>query len=71
MQFVNPIPIAWGWPPVPGQLLGGVAGLEPGMRAWLPVHLPPGRYGVFCFVPDTQDGKPHYAHGMIRELVLR
>ena len=27
----------------------------------------PGEYAMVCFVPDAGDGRPHTAHGMVRE----
>ena len=57
--------------PVPGTLSGGASGIESGMRMSVSLQLRPGRYALFCFVPDEGDGKPHYAHGMVRVLVVR
>ncbi len=56
---------------VPGTLAGGASGIEPGMRALVPLQLRRGRYALFCFVPDEHDGKPHYTHGMVRLLLVR
>jgi hypothetical protein len=36
----------------------------------LPLTLVPGRYLIFCEVPASGDGKPHYRHGMFRDLVV-
>jgi len=27
----------------------------------------PGNYALVCFIPDSKDGKPHYAHGMTKQ----
>ena len=54
-----------------GTLTGGASGIEPGMRVSVPLQLRRGRYALFCFVPDERDGKPHYAHGMVRLLLVR
>jgi hypothetical protein len=27
-----------------------------------------GEYVLLCFVPDSGDGRPHVAHGMVRRL---
>jgi hypothetical protein len=35
------------------------------------LDLVPGDYVLVCYVPDAHDGKPHLAHGMIRELVVQ
>jgi hypothetical protein len=35
------------------------------------VDLPAGEYGIICFDPDAKDGKPHLAHGMIKQLSVK
>jgi hypothetical protein len=58
---------AWGMKPVgppPGTIHGGVSGIPPGERVFVEVDLPPGEYGLLCFLPDVKDGKPHFLHGM-------
>jgi len=57
--------------PPPGQPIGGVAPLGRGQSNDLVVDLAPGEYGLFCFVPDAKDGKPHVAHGMLRQITVR
>lgn len=59
-----------GAPPV-GELAGGAVGIDRGNRVWFPLNLTPGRYAMFCFVPDAKDGKPHILHGMWREFSVR
>jgi hypothetical protein len=59
-----------GGPPV-GQLVGGAVGIDRGNRVWFPIDLRPGRYAMFCFVPDSKDEKPHLLHGMIQEFTVR
>jgi hypothetical protein len=53
--------------PPPAIPLGGVVGLARGRENVFPVRLEKGRYALFCFIPDAGDGKPHVAHGMMRE----
>jgi hypothetical protein len=53
------------------EFVGGVSGVGPGRRAWTRIMLKPGRYALFCFVPDEKDGKAHFRHGMLREFVVR
>lgn len=53
--------------PPPGEPLGGVSPMVQGDTAYFPVDLTPGDYGLFCFLPDKSDGKPHAEHGMIKE----
>ena len=57
--------------PPPARPLGGVAPLGRGRSNDLPLDLAPGEYGLFCFVPDAKDGKPHVMHGMVRQITVR
>ena len=57
--------------PPPGKAIGGVAGMEAGMTEYFTADFTPGRYGLICFLPDTKDGKPHLAHGMVREITVK
>jgi hypothetical protein len=52
--------------PPPGNLLGGVVDLDPGAHAFFDLDVEPGNYALICFLPDTKDGKPHFAHGMMK-----
>lgn len=52
--------------PAPGALFGGMAGIMPGGHAFAVVDLPAGDYALMCFFPDGKDGKPHFAHGMMK-----
>jgi hypothetical protein len=36
----------------------------------LVLDLVPGRYMLICLVDDIHDHKPHYAHGMVREVLI-
>lgn len=54
--------------PPPAEPLGGVVALDQGGRGTFEVNLTPGDYGLICFVPDKKDGKPHLAHGMMKNL---
>jgi hypothetical protein len=53
--------------PPPGEPLGGIAAIHPGGVGFITVDLAPGDYGLLCFVPDAKDGKPHVAHGMVKQ----
>jgi hypothetical protein len=53
--------------PPPGMPIGGLGSMENGGRGVFTVDLAPGDYGFICFVPDVKDGKPHLAHGMIKQ----
>jgi len=57
--------------PPPGALEGGVAAMAPGDTAYFPADLTPGNYAFVCFVPDSKDGKPHVAHGMMQDFVVK
>jgi len=52
-------------------VVGGTSGIDVGRRVWFTVTLDPGRYAIFCFVPDGKDGKMHLLHGMVREVMIR
>ncbi|HEV8176075.1 MAG TPA: hypothetical protein VGP44_00155 [Gemmatimonadales bacterium] len=54
--------------PPPAEPLGGIVALDKGGRGTFEVDLKPGDYGLICFVPDAKDGKPHLAHGMMKNL---
>jgi hypothetical protein len=56
--------------PPPGEPIGGVAALHTGAHAFVPVELTPGEYGLICFIPDAKDGKPHAAHGMLKDIKI-
>lgn len=56
--------------PAPGKLFGGVSGIMPGTHAFVEVDLPPGDYGLICFVPDAKGGKPHFMQGMSKRLKI-
>jgi hypothetical protein len=57
--------------PPPGNAIGGIAGAVPGSPNYFKADLTPGKYALLCFLPDSKDGKPHFAHGMIRELEVK
>jgi uncharacterized cupredoxin-like copper-binding protein len=56
--------------PPPAHFLGGVTAIAPGQTNVLSLTLTPGRYALLCFVPDAKDGKPHVAHGMLRDVEI-
>jgi hypothetical protein len=51
--------------------MDGMAGLAKGRTGVFTADLTPGIYGLVCFVPDAKDGKPHFMHGMMHEIVVR
>ena len=56
--------------PPPAKAMGGTSGQKKGDVAFVPVDLTPGNYLFVCFLPDAKDGKPHLAHGMIKEFTI-
>jgi hypothetical protein len=56
--------------PPPAMPLGGVGFIEKGASGAFMADLSPGDYGLICFVPDVKDGKPHLAHGMIKQFTV-
>jgi len=54
----------------PTEPAGGVTGPTKGKVAWLTITLQPGNYLLNCYVPDVKDGKPHFMHGMVREITV-
>lgn len=57
--------------PPPGKPIGGISGMSKGATVYLPVDLEPGEYGIFCFLSDVKDGKPHVEHGMIKQIAVK
>jgi uncharacterized cupredoxin-like copper-binding protein len=57
--------------PPPGVMVGGVTGIAKGRTIDLTTSLTPGEYTLLCFVPDTKDGKPHIAHGMVKQFTVK
>lgn len=56
--------------PPPGALINGASPMSVGVANTTTVDLAAGDYGLICFVPDTKDGKPHFAHGMIKQITV-
>ncbi len=56
--------------PPPVDPVGGLGDLAPGRELWLSIDLPPGRYFLLCQVPASDDGRPHYEHGMVLEFTV-
>jgi hypothetical protein len=67
--------LAWGedpkGKPQPGKGWGGVTTIAPGATVVFEEDFPPGRYFLICFTPDARDGKPHFAHGMLKEIEVK
>jgi hypothetical protein len=57
--------------PPPGEPFGGTMALQRGQVNFLTAEFPPGDYALLCFVPDSGDGKPHVAHGMVQQFSVK
>jgi uncharacterized cupredoxin-like copper-binding protein len=51
--------------------MAGVSALGKGGVAYVHATLAPGTYGLLCFLDDNTDGKPHFAHGMMKQITVR
>jgi uncharacterized cupredoxin-like copper-binding protein len=57
--------------PPPAMPMGGTSFLSTGEVNQITADFAPGEYALLCFVPDAGDGKPHVAHGMVRQITVR
>lgn len=66
--------VAWARDPqgkaAPGAIEGGLTELSPGGTVVMSRDFLPGRYLLICFSTDEKDGKPHFAHGMQKEITI-
>lgn len=66
IQFLN----GAGGPP-PFAPVGGMNGLDAGLKGYAEVNLAPGNYVAICNIPSPQhQGHPHFSLGMIREFTV-
>lgn len=56
--------------PPPIVMMGGASGLAKGRHMFITADFTPGHYALLCFIPDAKDGKPHFVHGMAKEIVV-
>ena len=56
--------------PPPAKPVGGVTGPDVGGHQTFTATLAAGKYVLICFVPDQMDKKPHFMHGMIKEITV-
>lgn len=54
--------------PMPGETYGGTVALQAGQVNFVTADFSRGEYVLLCFVPDSGDGRPHVAHGMVRQI---
>ncbi len=57
--------------PPPAMPLTGTTLLSTGESNQITADFTPGEYVLLCMVPDAKDGKPHVAHGMVRQITVR
>lgn len=57
--------------PPPAKPMGGISGMTIDAAVYVYVDLPPGQYGLFCFMNDAKDGKMHVEHGMVRQITVK
>ena len=57
--------------PPPGALVGGITGIAKGRTVDIATSFTTGDYALLCFVPDAKDGKPHLAHGMVKQFSVK
>jgi uncharacterized cupredoxin-like copper-binding protein len=56
--------------PPPMEPVGGATGLAKGRGMQFTADFTPGEYALLCFLPDKADGKPHVAHGMMKQITV-
>ena len=50
---------------------GGIVALAPGRETIVELNLTPGRYALFCFLPDASGRGEHVDHGMVQEITIQ
>jgi uncharacterized cupredoxin-like copper-binding protein len=56
--------------PLPGTLIGGMSGLEPGRDGTFTADLTPGRYAIMCLFSNTVMSESHAAKGMVLNFTI-
>jgi hypothetical protein len=56
--------------PLPGTLIGGMSGLEPGREGTFSAELTPGRYAIMCLFSAAHAGESHSAKGMVMHFTI-
>jgi hypothetical protein len=57
--------------PPPGSPVNGASLMTIGIANTVTVDLTPGQYALICFVEDAKDRKPHFLHGMIKQITVQ
>jgi uncharacterized cupredoxin-like copper-binding protein len=56
--------------PLPGTMVGGMSGLEPGREGTFTAELRPGRYAIMCLFSNPAPGESHAAKGMVMNFTI-
>lgn len=56
--------------PPPGKIVGGTSGFAHGVVNQVTIDFEPGEYALLCFIPDAGDGRPHFMHGMAKQITV-
>jgi hypothetical protein len=57
--------------PPPGSPVNGASLMTVGIANTVAMDLTPGQYALICFVEDAKDRKPHFVHGMIKQITVQ
>ena len=55
---------------LPGALIGGMSGLEPGRDGTFTAELTPGRYTIMCLFSNSHSSESHAAKGMVLNFTI-
>jgi hypothetical protein len=55
---------------LPGTLIGGMSGLDPGREGTFTADLTPGRYAIMCLFSNAHAGESHAAKGMVMHFTI-
>jgi uncharacterized cupredoxin-like copper-binding protein len=55
---------------LPGTLIGGMSGLEPGRDGTFTAELTPGRYAIMCLFSTPHARESHAAQGMVMNFII-
>ncbi len=72
-KSVQDIPLFFQSPsgPPPFEELGGFAAIASGGSGWIKMHLDPGSYAAFSFIPDEKTGKSQLSMGMLTPFTVQ
>ncbi|WP_447598694.1 hypothetical protein [Nitrospira sp. Nam80] len=56
---------------MPGRLIGGMTGLEPGREGSFTIDLPEGRYAFICLFPNPSASSSHARKGMVMNFTIK